>query len=83
MLRVRVRTRSLWELLARMNITQNELGRRAGIGSGHLSQLINGGRFPSPALRQRLMDALGPVDFDAIFEIEEVPGGRGNGVHEF
>ncbi len=82
MLRVKVKTRAVWELLARKNMTQNELGRRAEVSSGHLSQLINGERFPSPAVRQRLMNALAPVDFDDIFEIKEESDGRGNGANE-
>jgi transcriptional regulator with XRE-family HTH domain len=68
-------------MLARRNLTQNELGRRAGVSSGHLSQIMNGGRFPSPAIRQRLMEILGPVDFDDIFEIEEVPDVTEDGAH--
>lgn len=81
MLRVRVKNRTVWEMLARRNLTQNELGRRAGVSSGHLSQIMNGGRFPSPAIRQRLMEILGPVDFDDIFEIEEVPDVTEDGAH--
>ena len=79
MLRTRVKNRSVWEILARRNMTQNQLAKKAGITSGHLSQVINSERFPSPAVRQRLLDALAPVEFDEIFEIEEIPSRRGNG----
>ena len=82
MLRVRVKTRAVWEMLLRRNMTQNDLAKQAKLSSGHLSQLINGERFPSPAVRRKLMEALDQVDFDDIFEIEEVPGGTGNGLQQ-
>ena len=82
MLRARVKTRAVWEILLRRNMTQNELAKKAGITSGHLSQLINGDRLPTPSVRKKLLDALAPIEFDDIFDIEEVPAVRGNGVRE-
>ena len=79
MLRVRIRSRAVWEILTRRNMTQNDLAKVADLGSGHLSQIINGERFPSPPVRQRLLDALAPAKFDEIFEIEDAPSRRGNG----
>ncbi len=44
-------------VFARLNahgISQNEAARRAGISSGHLSQIVNGQRDPSPGVLKRL-----------------------------
>ena len=79
MLRVKVTAQALWEIILRWNMTQNQLAKRAGITSGHLSQLINGDRLPSPAVRRKLLEALDPLEFDDIFEIQEVPAVRGDG----
>ncbi len=70
--RARLRTEAVWELLNRLNMSQNELARRAGIRSGYMSQLMSGERFASPGVRQRLMDALGVTDFDVLFVLERV-----------
>ncbi|MDE2683911.1 MAG: helix-turn-helix transcriptional regulator [Chloroflexota bacterium] len=70
--RVRLKAEAVWELLNRLNLTQNELARRIGRSSGFMSQLINGDRFPSGETRQRLMDVLGVTDFDVLFVQERV-----------
>jgi len=70
--RVRLKAEAVWELLNRLNLTQNELARRIGRSSGYLSQLINGERCPSGETRQRLMDVLGVSDFDVLFVQERV-----------
>ena len=70
--RVRLRTEAVWELLNRLNLSQNQLARRVGIRSGYMSQLMSGQRFASPGVRQRLMDALGVSDFDVLFVMERV-----------
>ena len=70
--RVRLRAEEVWELLNRLNLTQNELARRIGRSSGYLSQLINGERCPSAETRRRLMQVLGVSDFDALFVMEKV-----------
>ena len=70
--RVRLKAEVVWELLNRLNLTQNELARRIGRSSGFLSQLINGERGPSAETRRRLMDALGVYDFDQLFVMEKV-----------
>ena len=70
--RVRLKAEAVWELLNRLNLTQNELARRIGRSSGFLSQLINGERCPSAETRRRLMDALGVTDFDVLFVLEQV-----------
>ena len=70
--RVRLKAEVVWELLNRLNLTQNELARRIGRSSGFMSQLINGERCPSGETRQRLMDVLGVTDFDVLFVMERV-----------
>ena len=69
--RVRLKPEAVWELLNRLNLTQNELARRIGRSSGYLSQLINGERCPSPETRRRLMQVLGVSDFDVLFVMEK------------
>ena len=70
--RVRLKAEVVWELLNRLNLTQNELARRIRRSSGYLSQLINGERCPSPETRRRLMQVLGVSDFDVLFVMERV-----------
>ena len=70
--RVRLKAEVVWELLNRLNLSQNELARRIGRSSGYLSELINGERCPSAETRRRLMDALGVTDFDQLFILEKV-----------
>ena len=41
-----------------LNVSQNEVARRAGISSGHLSQIMNGQRSPSAVVLRKLRGAL-------------------------
>ena len=41
-----------------LGISQNELARRAGVSSGHLSLIMSGQRSPSPDTLKRLRGAL-------------------------
>ena len=61
--RVWLNPAAVWELLDRLDISQNQLARLAGISPGHLSLLMNGRRSPAPGVRRRLMKALGVDDF--------------------
>ena len=72
---------AVWELLDQLDISQNQLARRAGIFPGHLSLLMNGKRSPAPAVRRRLMKALGVDDFHFPFVMEQpaAAGGRTRG----
>ncbi len=67
--RVLLKREALWERLDRLNISQNELARRLGITTGHLSRLVNGRRCPSPALRRLLMEVLECQEFDDLFYV--------------
>ena len=68
---------AVWELLDQLEISQNQLARLAGISPGHLSLLMNGKRSPAPAVRRRLMKALGVDDFHRLFIMERPAGGSG------
>ncbi len=41
-----------------LGISQNEVARQAGVCSGHLSQIMNGYRSPSPGVLKRLRGML-------------------------
>lgn len=49
---------AVFERLNAHGISQNEAARRAGISSGHLSQIVNGHRDPSPGVLKRLHGVL-------------------------
>ena len=70
--RVRLNPDRVWELLNRLNMSQNELARLAGISSGYLSQLMTGTRCPSAELRRRLMEVLEVPRFNDLFILEVV-----------
>jgi transcriptional regulator with XRE-family HTH domain len=65
--RVQVNSKSLWDTIARQNISQNELARRLGITSGYMSQLVCGTRCPSPRLRRKMLEHLDSLSFDDLF----------------
>ena len=69
--RVLVRSLAVWAFMDRRNLTQNQLAVLLGLTSGYLSQVINGVKSPSAALRQRMQDVLG-AEFDDLFEMVEV-----------
>ena len=70
--RVKLDPHKVWELLNRLNMTQNELARLVGTSSSYLSQLMSGTRCPSAAFRKRLMDALSVTRFEDLFYLEDV-----------
>ena len=70
--RVKLNADRVWELLNRLNMTQNQLAKLAGISAGYLSQLMSGTRRPSAELRRRLMEVLGVTQFDDLFILEVV-----------
>ena len=69
-LSVTLRPDPVWAFLEERDISQNELARRVGISSGHISQLMSGSAHPSPELRRRLLRVLGVSDFDDLFTID-------------
>lgn len=48
----------IWDQMDELNVSQNEVARRAGISSGHLSQIMNGQRSPSAVVLRKLHGAL-------------------------
>ena len=48
----------IWEQMDSLGVSQNEVARRAGISSGHLSQIMNGQRSPSAVVLRKLHGAL-------------------------
>ena len=69
--RVLLKTAAVWELLDRLDLSQNELARRCGISRGYMTRLMRGERSPSPRLRRRMQEVLGVDDFHVLFVIEE------------
>ena len=49
---------AVWDQMKVLNISQNEVARRAGISSGHLSQIMNGQRSPSAVVLRKFHGAL-------------------------
>jgi len=74
LLKVRINSKALWNVIARQNISQNELASRLGISSGYMSQLICGTRCPSPKLRRKMLELLSPLTFDDLFIVEDRTG---------
>jgi transcriptional regulator with XRE-family HTH domain len=70
LVRVRIHSEAIWAIIARRNISQNELATELGISSGYMSQLLCGKRSPSPQLRRRILTHLEPITFDELFIIE-------------
>ena len=70
--RILLNAQALWKRLDLLNMTQNELARRAGVTSGYISLLVGGRRCPSPELRRRFMETLGVTDFHELFIVEEL-----------
>jgi transcriptional regulator with XRE-family HTH domain len=62
----------VWVLLDRLDTSQNQLARLAGISPSHLSYLMNEERSPSPRVRRKLQKALGVDDFHQLFLIVPV-----------
>ena len=69
--RVKLNPNSVWKVMHRRNVSQNELAKLAGISSGYLSQLMRGKRCPSPDCRRRIMRALRVTMFDDLFMLEK------------
>ena len=80
-----INPQALWERMDAHGISQNEVARRAGISTGHLSQIMNGQRTPSGDVLRRLHEALfapSPAELVAPVELKVMgwkKGGR-NGV---
>ncbi len=56
--RAGVDCQAVWERMNAHGVSQNEVARRVGISSGHLSQIMNGNRNPSPGVLSKLHGVL-------------------------
>ena len=61
--------RAVWDILGRLNLSQNQLANLLGLTPGYLSQLLNRKRSPSPPTRRRLQEILN-AGFDELFVVE-------------
>ena len=50
--------RTVWDRMDLLGISQNEVARRAGVSTGHLSSIMNGKGKPSPGVLKRLHGVL-------------------------
>jgi hypothetical protein len=50
-------------------MSQNWLALKIGVSSGYMSQLMDGSRHPSPAVRQKFLDVFPECVFDDLFQI--------------
>jgi len=70
-MKVFLKTKNIKLRLIRKNRSQNWLADQLKVSCGYLSQLMDGGRNPSPKVRRRLMDAFPECDFDYLFMISD------------
>lgn len=71
MYQVRLNAKTLWDFIARQNMSQNEFALKLGISSGYMSQLVCGTRCPSPRLRRRMLELSPSLTFKDLFVIVE------------
>lgn len=69
--KVLLKARVIRERLIRKSRSQIWLAIRLGVSPGYISQLMDGCRNPSPALRQRFLDAFPECEFDDLFVIKK------------
>ena len=50
--------RAVWDRMDALGVSQNEVARRAGISTGHMSSIMNGKSKPSPGILKRLHGVL-------------------------
>ena len=77
--RVILKAAAVWVLLDRLDISQNQLARLAGLSSSHLSQMMNRKRSPSPRVWRRLQEVPGVGNSHRLFLIVPVDDGDGVG----
>ena len=70
--RVLLKPAAVWELLDKLDLSQNELARRCGISRGYMSLLMRGEGSSSPRLRRRMQEVPGVDDFHVLFYIEDL-----------
>ena len=68
-MKVKLKAQTIRRILARKNLSQNWFAQRLGTSSGYLSQLMAGRRYPSPPMRQKILEVLPDYDFDDLFTL--------------
>lgn len=68
MLKVKVNSRKIREIILKKNLSQNNIAKRMGISSAYMAQLLNGERCPSPVTRQKFQDYFKDCSFDELFK---------------
>ncbi len=71
-IRVKLNRKVVEREIVRRNLSLNMVAIKAGLSSGHLSQIVSGNRYPSPQTRQKLLKALQPLTFDDVFIMEDI-----------
>lgn len=68
-MKVQLRSENIRKILARKNKSQNWLANRIMTSSGYMSQLMNGKRFPSPKMREVILEVFADQEFDDLFNL--------------
>ncbi len=79
MLRV-VLNRDAFEVaMTRRNLSRKSLAQKLGFSRAYMSQVANGRKEPSAAMRERLLHYFKGYTFDDLFTIERNGNGNGKG----
>ena len=70
MLKTKVRGMAVYDYMARHNLSQKEWAGKLGISECYASQLVCRARCPSPRLRRRMLEVMGPLEFEELFEVD-------------
>jgi transcriptional regulator with XRE-family HTH domain len=70
-LKAKLRSDVVRKILFERNQPLKWLTMKLGTSSGYMSQMMNGSRFPSPQMRQKLMDVLKVSQFNELFRIKK------------
>ena len=70
-MKVNLKTKFIRKKLIRKNMSQNWLAIKIEVSSGYMSQLMDGSRHPSPAVRRKFLDLFPECVFDDLFVIKE------------
>ena len=68
-MKVLVRRDIVLQIIARKNLSQNNLAYKLRVSKGYVSQLLRGQRCPSPKVREKLQKLLGE-SFETLFQLE-------------
>ncbi|MDO8689676.1 MAG: helix-turn-helix transcriptional regulator [Dehalococcoidia bacterium] len=79
MLRVSLNREAFEIAMTRRNLSRKSLAQKLGFSRCYMSQVANGRKEPSPAMRERLLQYFKDHKFDDLFTIQSERGGNGNG----